>query len=269
MAGVWEQMSNNFGYRYAKCSSHKRINGVIFVESNSNNFDNLFAGFAEYAAANEFIPMRELIYQYLRNAIINRQLPAGGHMVEDDLARNLNASRTPVREALRKLESEGLVKHHRRRGVEVRQLTSKEAADIYDVCMILEGYAARLVAELASADVLEKLQNLLEKMRDAIDAGDHEREMPLHQSLHFTIYENCKNKRVESLLKLHNDYIQLFRAYSLTEEGRMRHSWEEHEQLLRAIELQDGNLAEARARKHLSVSKEAFLQQWEMMAEKG
>jgi DNA-binding GntR family transcriptional regulator len=237
------------------------------MENSSNNYDNLFAGFAEYAAANEFIPMRELIYQYLRDAIICRKLPAGGHMVEDDLARNLNASRTPVREALRKLESEGLVKHHRRRGVEVRQLTSKEAADIFDVCMILEGYAARLVVEQSNADLLDKLQNLLDKMREAIDAGDNEREMMLHQSFHFTIYENCKNKRVESLLKLYNDYIQLFRAYSLRTAGRLRHSWEEHEQLIRAIEMQDGNLAETRARKHLSVSKEAFLQQWELMLE--
>ncbi|MCL1905994.1 MAG: GntR family transcriptional regulator [Clostridiales bacterium] len=237
------------------------------MENINNNQDNLFAGFAEYAAANEFVPMRELIYQYLRDAIISRKLPAGGHLVEDDLARNLNASRTPVREALRKLESEGLVKHHRRRGVEVRQLSSKEAADIYDVCMILEGYSARLVAEQADSDVSDRLHDLLEKMREAIDAGDHEKEMQLHQSFHFTIYENCNNKRVETLLKLYNDYIQLFRAYSFKVEGRMQNSWEEHDKLFRSIVLQDGNLAETRARKHLSVSKEAFLQQWDLMTE--
>ena len=235
------------------------------MENDNNNSNSLFAGFSEYAVANEFIPMRELIYQYLRSAIISRKLPAGGHMIEDELARNLNASRTPVREALRKLESEGLVKHHRRRGVEVRQISGKEAADIFDICMILEGYAARLVAEQANADVLEKLQSLLDKMREAIEDGDQDKEMPLHQSFHFTIYENCKNKRVESLLKLYNDYIQLFRAYSLKEEGRIQHSWEEHEQLIRAIEMQDGNSAEACARKHLSVSKESFLQQWELL----
>lgn len=234
------------------------------MESN-NSFDSVFESFAEYASANEFIPMRELIYQYLRDAIIRRKLPAGAHLVEDDLARNLNASRTPVREALRKLESEGLVKHHRRRGVEVRQLSSKEAADIYDVCMVLEGYAARLVAENFSRDVLDKLQTLLHKMREAIDEEDKDREMSLHQSFHFTIYEACKNKRVENLLKLYNDYISLFRAYSLKAEGRVWHSWEEHEQLLRAVELQDGNLAESRARAHLSVSKDTFLQQWQLM----
>ena len=237
------------------------------MENNSNNFESMFNGFADYAAANEFIPMRELIYQYLRDAIICRKLPAGGHLVEDDLARHLNASRTPVREALRKLESEGLVKHHRRRAVEVRQLSSKEAADIYDVCMVLEGYAARLVAEQADFEVSDKLHDLLDKMREAIDASDRELEMQLHQAFHFTIYENCHNKRVETMLKLYDDYIQLFRAYSLKAEGRMRNSWEEHDQLFAAIVLQDGSLAETRARKHLSVSKAAFLQQWQLMIE--
>ncbi|MCL1975754.1 MAG: GntR family transcriptional regulator [Firmicutes bacterium] len=237
------------------------------MENSNNNPENLYDGFAAFVAANEFIPMRELIYQYLRDAIISRLLPAGGHMVEDELARNLNVSRTPVREALRKLESEGLVKHHRRRGVEVRQLSSKEAADIYDICMLLEGYAARLVAEQAGSDVLEKLQTLLYKMSEAIEQNDQEREMALHQSFHFTIYEHCKNKRVESLLKLYNDYIQLFRAYSLKAAGRMKHSWKEHEQLLAAIKAQDGQLAETRARNHLSVSKEAFLEQWQLLLE--
>lgn len=234
----------------------------------NNSFANVFEGFAEYVSANEFIPMRELIYQFMRDIIIRRKLPAGAHLVEDDLARILNASRTPVREALRKLESENLVKHHRRRGVEVRQLSSKEAADIYDVCMILEGYAARLVAESINQDVVDKLQTLLGKMREAIDMQDRDREMRLHQTFHFTIYEACKNKRVERLLKLHNDYIQLFRAYSLEAAGRVKHSLEEHEQLLRAFELQDGDLAEKRARAHLSVSKEAFLQQWRITLEK-
>lgn len=97
----------------------------------------------------------------MRDAIINRRLPAGGHLVEDDLARNLNASETPVREALRKLESEGLVKHHRRRGVEVRQLSIKDASDIFDVSTVLEGYAARLViAENINQDILDKLQKI-------------------------------------------------------------------------------------------------------------
>lgn len=233
------------------------------MTAGNETLDSVFDGFAEYAARNEFVPMRELIYQYMRDAIINRRLPAGGHLVEDDLARNLNASRTPVREALRKLESEGLVKHHRRRGVEVRQLSIKDASDIFDVSTVLEGYAARLVAENINQDILDKLQKLLRKMQDSVENDDADLEMQLHQEFHFTIYEACQNKRVESLLKTYNDYIQLFRAYTMQLPDRMKHSWEEHDRLLRAIEMRDGDLAEKCSREHLEVSKEAFLMQWQ------
>ncbi|MCR4963481.1 MAG: GntR family transcriptional regulator [Firmicutes bacterium] len=229
----------------------------------NDNLESVFAEFGEYAAKNEFAPMRELIYQYMRDAIIKRRLPDGCHLVEDDLARNLNASRTPVREALRKLESEGLVKHHRRRGVEVRQLSVKEVSDIYDLSIVLEGYAARLLAENVTQEILDNLKRLLKNMKATLAAEDRNLEMQLHQRFHFTIYEACQNKRVEALLKTNNDYIQLFRAYTMQVPGRMEHSWEEHERLLQAIEKRDGEAAEKCAREHLGVSKEAFLRQWQ------
>lgn len=224
-----------------------------------------FDGFAAFAANHEFMPMRELIYQYMREAIITRKLPAGGHLVEEDLAGKLKASRTPVREALRKLESEGLVKHHRRRGVEVRQLTMKDAADIYDLCAVLEGYAARLMAENVNRDDLDVLQNLLYEMKDSIDMNNSKLEMDLHQRWHFIIYSACRNKRAETLLKNYNDYLQLFRDYTFQVPGRIWTSWEEHERLYRAIEMQDGNLAEARARNHVAMGKETFLVRWKQM----
>jgi len=233
----------------------------------NESINDAFAGFAEYAARNEFVPMRELIYQYMREAIITRGIPSGAHLVEDDLARCLNASRTPVREALRKLESEGLVKHHRRRGVEVRQLSIKDVSDIYDVTTLLEGYAAKLVAESLTQDTLEKLQRLLNNMKISIDVNDGVLEQELHQEFHSTIYEACNNKRVEGMLKVYNDYIQLFRAYTLRVPGRRQHSWEEHDSILRAIEMRDGELAQRRAYQHLSGSKEVFLRQWQAMGE--
>ncbi len=236
-------------------------------EAINESINDAFSGFPEYAARNEFVPMRELIYQYMREAIINRSIPSGAHLVEDDLARYLSASRTPVREALRKLESEGLVKHHRRRGVEVRQLSLKDVADIYDLTTVLEGYAAKLVAESVAQDTLDKLQRLLNSMKMSIEGSDGVLEKELHQEFHFTIYEACNNKRLENMLRMYNDYIQLFRAYTLRIPGRLQHSWEEHDSILRAIEMRDGELAQQRAYDHLSCSKELFLRQWQAMGE--
>ena len=227
--------------------------------------DNVFEDFYMFVANNEYMPMRELIYQYMRDAIITRKLPAGDHLVEEDLAQKLNASRTPVREALRKLESEGLVKHHRRRGVEVRQISMRDASDIYDLCAVLEGYAARLMAENLTRESIIQLKTVLYRMKESIDNNDADMEQKLHKEWHFIIYSACKNKRVEELLKNYHEYLQLFRAYAMQVPGRPGHSWEEHERLFSAIELRDGDLAEKRARSHVAMGKEAFLIQWKKM----
>jgi DNA-binding GntR family transcriptional regulator len=235
----------------------------MIQDRDNDNLRHALSGFGEYASHNEFVPMRELIYQYLRDAIIERRFEAGAHLVEDDLAHYLNASRTPVREALRKLESEGLVKHHLRRGVEVRQLGLKDVSDIYDVTTMLEGYAAKLVAESATAETIERLHFLLQQMRASIEATDNSSEQELHQEFHATIYEACHNKRVEGLLKTYNAYIQLFRTYTMEVPGRLQHSWQEHECIVQAIVKHDGDLAQKCAYEHLSGSKETFLRQWQ------
>ena len=224
----------------------------------------IFADFAEFAAKNEFVPMRELIYRYMREAIITRRFRTGYHLVEEDLAQLLNASRTPVREALRKLESEGLVKHHRRRGVEVRQMTVKDASDVYDLCAVLEGYAARLTAEnLNHGDSVLQLQTLLNEMKNAIDSNNTAMEALYHKKWHLTLYESCQNNKLEALLKNYSEYLRLFRTYSVKVPGRIWHSWEEHEKIYRAIEMRDGALAEHCARNHLEMGKESFIMQWE------
>ncbi len=234
--------------------------------SNTNASDDKqrFADFVEFAAQNEFVPMRELIYRYMREAIITRRFKTGHHLVEEDLAKQLNASRTPVREALRKLESEGLVKHHRRRGVEVRQMTVKDASDVYDLCAVLEGYAARLTAEnLNHGDSVLRLQNFLNEMKNAIDSNNIILEAHYHKKWHIALYESCQNNKLETLLKNYSEYLRLFRTYSVKVPGRMWHSWEEHEKIYRAIEMRDGALAEQSARNHLEMGKESFIMQWE------
>ncbi len=224
---------------------------------------NVFDDFPEFAAKYEFIPMRELIYKYMRDAIISDRLEAGMHLVEEDLAKKLNASRTPVREALRKLELEGLVKHHRRRGVEVRQFTVHDASALYDLGAILEGYAAKLMSRKHDSEEVAVLGSLLEDMRRSIDQGDRDLEMELHRKWHLTIYEACGNKKVEQLLLEYTDYLQLFRAYAIQVPGRWRETLEEHEKIYSAIACGDADLAEKYAREHLELGKDAFITIWQ------
>ena len=94
----------------------------------------------------------------IREAILDGELPAGARLKEDELAERLDVSRTPVREALRRLEAEGLVVHEPKRGAAVRSYTPEELDDMYRLRALLEGYAARLAAERMTPEVLDQLR---------------------------------------------------------------------------------------------------------------
>lgn len=221
-----------------------------------------FDDFSEMFEKNQFVPMRELIFQYLREAIVTGKLIPDDHLVEEELAKKLKVSRTPVREAIRKLELEGLVKHSPRRGVVVRKFTTKDAEEIYDLRSVLEGYAGSMAAQNIDAEQLAKLRSLLEQMKENMNKGNSQLEMDLHKEWHYTLYAASKNQRLEKLLNDYGDYLQIFRSVSLQNPGRLKETWEEHDRLVKAIELGDGELAERRAREHVARGKEAFLKQW-------
>ncbi len=214
----------------------------------------VFDDFTEFAADHEYIPMRELIYQYMRNLILNGRLEAGAHLVEEKLAKELNTSRTPVREALRKLESEGLLKHYHRRGVEVRQITTKDAGDLYDLYALLEGHAATLMVQRASAEDIRKLSRILNELRESLEYGDAEHSMQYHREFHLAIYMASGNKRLEQLLCDYADFIQLFMSYYITD--CWIQAYDEHAQLYEAIANRDATLAEGIARNHILQNKE-------------
>jgi len=210
---------------------------------------NAFDDFTEFAAEQEFTPMRELIYLYVRSAILNGDLQTGMHLVEEELAKRLNVSRTPVREALRKLEADGLVKHYRRRGVEVRQITPKDATELYEICALLEGYAANLMVQHANTEEIKKLRIILNEMQNSMEMGDKDREMKSHREFHSTIYATGGNKRLEQLLCGYNEYLELSRNDYIKDYWTQ--TYKEHEQLCQAIESRDALLAEAVARNHI------------------
>ena len=173
----------------------------------------IFQDFPAFLGKDPFMPMRDMIYQYLRELIITRQLEPGSRLVEEDLGEKLHASRTPIREALRKLELEGLIKQHKGRGLEVGEISLEVAMDLYALCTMLDGYAARLVATTATEEELSELHSLLDEMEFCIDRNEKDRERILHRSFHLAIYRASKNTRLSKLLSDYNDYLQLFRSY--------------------------------------------------------
>ena len=223
----------------------------------------IFQGFPAFLGKDPLLPMRDMIYQYLRELIITRQLEPGKRLVEEDLAEKLHASRTPIREALRKLELEGLLKQHRGRGVEVCEISLEDALELYALCSVLEGYAARLVATTVTEEELQRLQFLLAEMEFCIQKNEKEQERILHRSFHMAIYQASKNKRLQKLLNDYNDYLQLFRSYYISIPSNLHQTLEEHQQLFHAFCRRDAEQAEKIARNHIQMAQNAFLTQWE------
>lgn len=227
----------------------------------------IFAGFTELVEENKFVPIRELIFQYLRELIVRGKLVPEDPLIEEDLAKGFNVSRTPVREAIRKLELEGLVRRNPRRGVVVRKFTLDDIEEIYDLRSVLEGYAARLAAKNIAPEKIEKLELLHKQMTDSISCGNSKDEMKYHKQWHFTLYAASNNSRLEKLLMDYADYLQYFRLVSLKNPGRLDETIWQHQLLIQAISSGDGELAEKRAREHVMLGKEAFLQQWPELRE--
>ena len=224
----------------------------------------IFQDFPAFLGKEPSMPMRDMIYQYLRELIITRQIEPGSRLVEEDLGEKLHASRTPIREAMRKLELEGLLKQHRGRGVEVCEISLDDALELYALCSVLEGYAARLVAESVTETELGELEELLSQMEACIQQNDKERERILHRSFHMAIYRASKNQRLIHLLNNYNDYLQLFRSYYISVASNLHQTLEEHQQLFFAFQNKNTDLAEKIARNHIQMAQNAFLAQWEI-----
>lgn len=112
------------------------------------------------------------VYEYLKNAIITGKYPPEKQLVEQVICEELNVSRTPVREALRRLDSEGLIDSYPGRGVFVAGLSQEKASQLYEVKEALEGMAARLCAERASKESVEKLEDCIARHREAFEKGE-------------------------------------------------------------------------------------------------
>jgi DNA-binding GntR family transcriptional regulator len=188
-------------------------------------------------------PIRQGTLKFLRNAIMRGEFKPGDRLYEPKLCELIGVSRTSVREALRHLESEGLIKLIPQKGPVVATVTSKDAEDLYEVREILEGFACRLFADHATSAEISALLRIL----DLLDAYARERDVPnlVTESDNFydVILEGCGNNVVYSLIKLLHARISFLRARSLSQQGRPFHSVRELRSIYEAIEKHDPDAA--------------------------
>lgn len=190
-------------------------------------------------------------YQELKRIILERQIPPGGKLNEGDLAQALGISRTPIREAINRLEKEGLVKIVPQRGAYVVQFTEKDVFELFLIREKLEGLAAYLAATKMSDKDLAKLESFVEGFSEPFDEKEIRRYAREDFKFHQTIVQYSGAQRLISLVSTLHDYIRIFRLTTLGVSGRMKISIEEHRKLLSAFREKNSEEAERRMREHI------------------
>lgn len=212
---------------------------------------------------------KEGIYKQLRREIIIGALPPGTHLTEQMLADRFQASRTPIREVLAKLAVEGLVDHKPHRGGRVRSISESEIRNVFDIRILLEGYAARRAAQSMTEETLDRLKRNHEQSLIALErsqADDEEtrinaihRVLELNFDFHAIIARASDNPEVARLIEqLHYLPIIFKSLVVFGADGRRRFN-HQHELLMDSFQQRDPAYAEAIMRMHMFQGREACL----------
>lgn len=195
----------------------------------------------------------------LRQAILAGRLPAGTRLRQEDLAARLGISRTPIREALGRLQQEGLLEILPSQGVRVVALEPEEAVQLYDVREVLDGLAARLAARHADATALRRLGVSLARMGQCVKRRDANQWFPAHVAFHDEIFRASENRRLQALQSVVRLSIRRFHPLLLKTRNRLADAYAEHRAIYEAIAAHDGEDAERLARAHIASAKEIVL----------
>ena len=204
-------------------------------------------------------PIREIAYEVLKKAIITGEIPAGERIVETDYADRLHISRTPLREALRKLERDGLVEYVMRRGVVVRAFTIDDVREIYTIRNALEMLTLPAIVEKATAEDIASLREKLSEMDRLQEKDDVEALSPLARDFHWQLTSLCRQKRILRVIEGQDEYIRRFSAMAIQQEDRRTAAHAEHHLLVDYVEKRDLDSFTELTRKHIERSMENCL----------
>lgn len=196
------------------------------------------------------------VYDYLFNAIRSGDIKPGQTLTERGLAEKIGVSRTPVREAIRKLEEQGIVTHEPHKGVKVITLSEEKVAQLYDVRELLEGLAVRRLAERQTPQMIEELRGFIEKAeKEAVENNIREL-AEINSEFHLALARLSGNVYLETIMNMLQTQISLMMSASLSTSGRPLQNIEEHKGLIDAIRSGDGEFAESIAKHHVRKARE-------------
>ena len=209
----------------------------------------------------EFLPLRDVVFNTLRQAILTGELKPGERLMEIHLANRLGVSRTPIREAIRKLELEGLVTMIPRRGAEVAQITEKSMNDVLEVRRALDALCVELACDRITDGELEQLKLACEGFEQAIKTQDAKKIAHADVALHDIIVQATGNQRLIQLINNLSEQMYRYRFEYIKDFSQHDRLVEEHRIIYESIVKMDKNTACMAARLHIDNQEKAIIRQ--------
>lgn len=202
-------------------------------------------------------PLGEVVFEHLRDAIISGKLAPGERLMEIQLAESLGVSRTPVREAMRRLEQEDFIEMIPRKGAYVKDLNAKDILDVLELRSVLEGFAAYQSAINISDHDIAEMEALIAKFEQSIDQRDKMAMVETDNKFHDIIYRVNKNTKLKEIIKSLHEQFHRFRTIYFSEFNDHQMINQGHKDILAALKQRDGDAAQRVTQAHIALVRES------------
>ncbi len=211
----------------------------------------------------ERLPLNERIFSVLKKMIQNGELSPGERVKEEEVAKRFGISRTPVREALKRLESLGFIERRRSSGYVVKRFDRDDIEEIYGIMGVLEEYAITLAVDNVTPSDIEKLKSLLTELEGALKEGDMRKVVRVNNKFHDILYGLSKRKRLIALINYFRELFNVFRRWLLIEKESATAALRDHWRIVELLELKDKGRLRRAIRSHINRGKKLTLKKLE------
>lgn len=201
---------------------------------------------------NEYLPLREVVFNTLRRAILRGELVPGQRLMEIQLAEKMGVSRTPVREAIRKLELEGLVVMIPRKGAEVAHISGKNLRDVLEVRLALEELAGELACKRMTEEELRQLEKANHKFISVLGSDDITVIAQADEAFHGLIYQATDNDRLIQMVNHLREQMYRYRIEHIKDRSQRKLLVQEHQEIMRALSARDVEATRRTIRNHIN-----------------
>lgn len=207
------------------------------------------------------LPLNQIVYTGLRSAIIKGIIPVGERINEIKYSAELNVSRTPIREALYRIQAEGLIEHKPKSGFVIKRVTVDDAVEIFKLRVALDTLAATNAMENMTSEQFKNMKDLLDKTEEHEENGDIAAVIKMFGDFNNLIYEYSNMPRLKVIIDNLRDYLARFRDISLYDSNRRKKALDEHKLIYYCLRDKDENELTELIYKHLNYSKKFIVEE--------